>query len=160
MKASLKFDEVFLADNVNTGEWFFGSLQPSYNKFRRDIDTLNDAILEELKSNSADFDAGFYRGIIPGVVSVGAGLLLVFLLMYFIMVYYVNPLYKMSNGIDNYRAIGKKYGYVFDGDDQLANINNGITEIIEENVELKGRVKMLRSEREKMLNTAIGEIEG
>ena len=160
MKASLKFDEVFLADNVNTGEWFFGSLQPSYNKFRRDIDTLNDAILEELKSNSADFDAGFYRGIIPGVVSVGAGLLLVFLLMYFIMVYYVNPLYKMSNGIDNYRAIGKKYGYVFDGDDQLANINNGITEIIEENVELKGRVKMLRSEREKMLNTAIGEIKG
>lgn len=160
MKTSLKFDEVFLADNVNTGEWFFGSLQPSYNKFRRDIDTLNDAILEELKANSADFDAGFYRSIIPGVVSVGAGLLLVFLLMYFIMVYYVNPLYKMSNGIDNYRAIGKKYGYVFDGDDQLANINSGITEIIEENVELKGRVKMLRSEREKMLNTAIGEIEG
>ena len=160
MKTSLKFDEVFLADNVNTGEWFFGSLQPSYNKFRRDIDTLNDAILEELKANSADFDAGFYRSIIPGVVSVGAGLLLVFLLMYFIMVYYVNPLYKMSNGIDNYRAIGKKYGYVFDGDDQLANINSGITEIIEENIELKGRVKMLRSEREKMLNTAIGEIEG
>ena len=160
MKTSLKFDEVFLADNVNTGEWFFGSLQPSYNKFRRDIDTLNDAILEELKANSADFDAGFYRSIIPGVVSVGAGLLLVFLLMYFIMVYYVNPLYKMSNGIDNYRALGKKYGYVFDGDDQLANINSGITEIIEENVELKGRVKMLRSEREKMLNTAIGEIEG
>ena len=160
MKTSLKFDEVFLADNVNTGEWFFGSLQPTYNKFRRDIDTLNDAIHEELKANSEDFDAGFYRSIIPGVVSVGAGLLLVVLLMYFIMVYYVNPIYRMSNGIDNYRAVGKKYGFVFDGDDQLANINNGITEIIEENVELKGRVKMLRNEREKMLNTAIGEIEG
>jgi hypothetical protein len=160
MKTSLKFDEVFLADNVNTGEWFFGSLQPTYNKFRRDIDTLNDAIHEELKANSEDFDAGFYRSIIPGVVSVGAGLLLVVLLMYFIMVYYVNPIYRMSNGIDNYRAVGKKYGFVFDGDDQLANINNGITDIIEENVELKGRVKMLRNEREKMLNTAIGEIEG
>ena len=160
MKTSLKFDEVFLADNVNTGEWFFGSLQPTYNKFRREIDTLNDAIHEELKANSEDFDAGFYRSIIPGVVSVGAGLLLVVLLMYFIMVYYVNPIYRMSNGIDNYRAVGKKYGFVFDGDDQLANINNGITEIIEENVELKGRVKMLRNEREKMLNTAIGEIEG
>lgn len=160
MKTSLKFDEVFLADNVDTGDWFFGTLQPTYSKFRRDIDTLNDAILEELKANSADFDAGFYRSIIPGVVSVGAGLLLVVLMMYFIMVYYVNPIYRMSSGIDNYRAIGKKYGYTFDGDDQLANINNGITEIVEENVELKIRVKMLRSEREKMLNTAIGEIEG
>ena len=144
MKTSLRFDEVFLADTVNTKEWFFGTLQPTYNKFRHDIDVLNEAIHEELKSNSADFDAGFYRSIIPGVVSVGAGLLLVVLLLVFIMSYY-----KMSHGIDNYRATGRKYGYVFDGDDQLANINAGITEIIEENVELKSRVRALKEGRDK-----------
>ena len=144
MKTSLKFDEVFLADTVDTKEWFFGTLQPSYNKFRNDINILNSAIHGELMSNSADFDAGFYRSIIPGVVSVGAGLLLVMLLMYFIMAYYVNPIYRMSSGIDNYRLTGRKYGYAFDGDDQLANINAGITELIEENVELKTRVKNLR----------------
>lgn len=153
MKTSLKFDEVFLADTVNTGEWFFGSLQPCYNKFRRDMDTLNSAIHEELRNNSADFDAGFYRSIIPGVVSVGAGLLLVMLLMYFILVNYVNPLYKMSDGVDNYRAIGKRHTYTFDGDDQLANINTGLSELMEDNVELKRRVKALREDREKLLNT-------
>ncbi len=152
MKTSLKFDEVFLADTVNTSEWFFGTLQPTYNEFRKDMDMLNVAIHEELKANSADFDAGFYRSIIPGVVSVGAGLLLIFLLMYFIMVYYVNPIYRMSAGIDNYKTLGKKYGYVFDGDDQLANINSGITEIIEENIELKARVRGLRSERESFIS--------
>ena len=152
MKTSLKFDEVFLADTVNTSEWFFGTLQPTYNEFRKDIDMLNVAIHEELKANSADFDAGFYRSIIPGVVSVGAGLLLIFLLMYFIMVYYVNPIYTMSSGVDNYRTLGKKYGYVFDGDDQLANINAGIAEIIEENIELKVRVRGLRSERESYMS--------
>ena len=152
MKTSLKFDEVFLADTVNTSEWFFGTLQPTYNQFRKDMDMLNVAIHDELRANSADFDAGFYRSIIPGVVSVGAGLLLIILLMYFIMVYYVNPIYKMSAGIDNYRALGKKYGYVFDGDDQLANINSGITEIIEENIELKARVRGLRSERESFIS--------
>ena len=147
MKTSLRFDEVFAADTVNTSEWFFGTLQPTYNEFRKDIDVLNGAIHEELKSNSADFDAGFYRSIIPGVVSVGAGLLLIFLLMYFIMVYYVNHIYKMSSAVDNYRAIGKKYGYTFDGDDQLANINTGLTEIIEENIELKSRVRGLREDK-------------
>lgn len=149
MQTSLNFDTVFLADTVNTAEWFFGTLQPCYHDFRVNMDILNSAIHEELKSNSADFDAGFYRSIIPGVVSVGAGLLLVFLLMYYILVYYVNPIYKMSNGVDNYRAIGKKYGFAFDGDDQLANINTAITEIIEENVELKTRLKGLRSEFKK-----------
>lgn len=149
MQTSLKFDKVFLADTVNTAEWFFGTLQPRYHDFRTNMDVLNSAIHEELKTNSADFDAGFYRSIIPGVVSVVAGLLLVFLLMYFILVYYVNPIYKMSNGADNYRTIGKKYGVAFDGDDQLANINLAMTEIIEENIELKTRLKGLRSEFKK-----------
>lgn len=149
IRTSMDFDEVFLADTVNTGEWFFGSLQPCYQKFRMDIDKLNEAIHEELKDNSADFNEGFYRSIMPGVVSVGAGLLLVLLLAYFLMSYYVNPIYKISAGIDNYRQLGRRHGYVFDGDDQLANINNGLTELIEENIELKKRIRSLREEKGK-----------
>jgi hypothetical protein len=147
MKTSLKFDEVFLADNVNTGEWFFGTLQPSYNKFRQDMAVLNEMIHAELTRNSADFDAGFYRSVIPGIVAIGAGLLLVFLLLYFIMSNYVRPIYRISDGIDNYMKSGRRHGYVFDGDDQLANINSGVTELIEENIELKNRVKALKEDR-------------
>lgn len=147
MKTSLRFDEVFLADTVNTGDWFFGSLQPCYSRFRRDIDALNEAIHEELVNNSEDFDAGFYRSLIPGVVSVAAGILLVILLMYFILVNYVNPICRMSDGVDNYRSMGRRHGYSFDGDDQLANLNSGLTELIEENLELKSRIKILKEER-------------
>jgi sensor histidine kinase YesM len=101
----------------------------------------------ELTRNSADFDAGFYRSVIPGIVAIGAGLLLVFLLLYFIMSNYVRPIYRISDGIDLYRKSGRRYGYVFDGDDQLANINDGVTELIEENIELKKRVKALKEDR-------------
>lgn len=148
MKTSMRFDEVFLADNVHTGEWFFGTLQPCYNKFRQDMGVLNDMIHMDLRRNSADFDAGFYRSIIPGVVSVGAGLILIILLFYFIMVYYVNPIYKVSEGIDNYRLSGRRHVYDFDGDDQLANINSGVTELIEENIDLKRRIKNLKEDRQ------------
>ena len=111
------------------------------------MSVLNDSIYGELINNSSDFDAGFYRSIIPGVVSVGAGLVLIMLLFYFIMSYYVNPIYKIAAGVDNYRLAGKKHNYVFDGDDQLADINAGVTELIEENIELKKRIKILREER-------------
>ena len=149
MKTSLKFDEVFLADNVDTGEWFFGTLQPRYNKFRGEMNILNEAIYNDLLSNSADFDAGFYRSIIPGVVSVGAGLLLIMLLLFFTLVNYVRPIYRMTEGINAYRSSGRRYNFVFDGDDQLAEINSGVTEIIEENLELKTRIKALRENLEK-----------
>ncbi|MBR5103186.1 MAG: hypothetical protein IKZ08_03690 [Bacteroidales bacterium] len=144
MRTSMKFDEVFLADSVDTGEWFFGTLQPRYNKFRDDINVLNESIHDDLQTNSANFDAGFYRSIIPGVVSVGAGLLMIFLLLYFIMVNYVNPIYRISDGIDAYKATGRVFKYVYDGDDQLANINTGVSDLTEENHELKRRIKALR----------------
>ena len=144
MKTSMKFDEVFLADSVDTGEWFFGTLQPRYSKFRHDINVLNESIYEDLQNNSADFDAGFYRSIIPGVVSVAAGLILIFLLLYFIMVNYVNPIYRISDGIDAYKATGRLFKYNFDGDDQLGNINSGVSDLIDENHELRRRVKALK----------------
>lgn len=144
IRTSMKFDEIFLADSVDTGEWFFGTLQPKYTEFRHDMNELNEAIHEDLQVNSANFDAGFYRSIIPGVVSVCAGLLLIFLLLYFIMANYVNPIYRISDGIDAYKASGRLFNYKCDADDQLANINNGVAELIEENIELKRRVKALR----------------
>lgn len=147
VQTSLKFDEVFLADSVNTGEWFFGTLQPCYNKFRDDMAVLNEAIYNDLQKNSADFDAGFYRSIIPGVVSVGAGLLLIFLLLFFTMTNYVRPLTKMADALNSYTMVGRRYNYTFDGDDQLAEINNGITEVIDENLQLKSRIKALREDR-------------
>lgn len=153
MKTSQMFDEVFLADTVNTGEWFFGSLQPTYIKLRQDLTYLNEVIYEELKTNSSDFDAGFYRSIMPGIVAIGAGLLLIVLLFYFIMIYYVRPIYRMSDGIDGYRLSGRRHVYEFDGDDQLANVNTGVTELIDENVELKRRVKNLRDESERILQS-------
>ena len=152
MNTSLRFDEVFLADNVDTGEWFFGTLQPCYNKLRQDIAVLNDNIQDELRMNSANFDAGFYRSIIPGVVSVGAGLVLIMLLFYFIMAFYVNPIYRMADGLKNYRLSGRRHTYEFDGDDQLADINSGIAELTEENLELRKRIKALREEREKYMS--------
>lgn len=147
VQTSLKFDEVFLADSVDTGEWFFGTLQPCYNKFRDDMAVLNEAIYNDLQKNSADFDAGFYRSIIPGVVSVGAGLLLIFLLLFFTMTNYVRPLTKMADALSSYTTVGRRYNYTFDGDDQLAEINNGITEVIDENLQLKSRIKALREDR-------------
>lgn len=151
MNTSLKFDEVFLADTVNNGEWFFGTLQPRYVQFRQDINNLDAEIHDALRSDSRNFDDGFYRGLMPGVVSVGAGVLLVLLLMYFIMAYYVRPIYHISDGIDNYRSMGRRHSYTFDGDDQIANINSGVTELTEENIELKRRVKALREDRERLL---------
>lgn len=144
MLTSLELPSVILSDFIDTRTWYFERLQPKYNRLHLDIDNMSSAIYNDLKKNSATFDRGFYRSIIPGIVAVGVGILLVLMLLFFILVYYVNPIYKMLNGLETYKTYNKKYTYTFEGDDQLVNLNEGITEVIQENQQLRGRINALR----------------
>ena len=148
MLTSLELPDVLLSDFIDTRTWYFDRLQPRYNRLRNDIDAMSSAIYTDLKRNSATFDRGFYRSIIPGLVAVGVGLLLVLMLLFFLMAYYVNPLYKMLANLNNYRSYNKKYSYTFEGDDQLTELNEGITEITGENQQLRKRISILRSGNE------------
>ena len=145
MLTSLELPDVLLSDFIDTRTWFFERLQPQYKRLNKYIDTLNDAIYDDLKKNSETFQRGFYRSIIPGAVAVLVGLLLILMLLFFLLAYYVNPIYKMLSGLNNYRSFNKKYTYTFDGDDQLAELNDGITELTGENQQLRKRVSDLRA---------------
>ena len=81
MLTSLEFEKVIMNDFIDNRDWYFKRLQPKYQRLKSDIAKLNDVIYVHLKENSETFQDGFYRSIIPGVVSVGAGLLLVLLLL-------------------------------------------------------------------------------
>lgn len=144
MLTSLELPEVLKADFIDSRTWYFDRLQPRYNQLRLAIDKMSGEIYNDLKKNSATFDRGFYRSIVPGIVAVGVGLLLVLMLMFFILGDYVNPIYKMVDALDNYRSYNKKYNFSFDGDDQLSHLNDGIRELTSDNLLLRRRLLHMR----------------
>ena len=144
MLTSMELNDVLLSDFIDTRSWYSERLQPQYQRLNRFIDTLDEAIYQDLKKNSETFQRGFYRSIIPGAVAVLVALLLIITLLMFILAYYVNPIYKMLSGLNNYRTLNKKYSYTFDGDDQLVELNDGIKELAGENQQLRKRVSDLR----------------
>ena len=143
MLTSLELRDVIHSDFIDTRAWYFGRLQPRYDRLRSDLTSLSNAIYQDLEKNSATFEGGFYRSIIPGIVAVGVGLLLVVMLLFFLLAFYVDPLYKMLEGLDAYRSQDKKYNVKFDGDDQLARLNEGIAELANENRQLRSRIKTI-----------------
>ena len=145
MLTSLELSDVLKSDFIDTRTWYFERLQPQYQRRNDYIDSLSDAVYLELKKNSETFQRGFYRSIIPGIVAVAVGLLLVFLILLFILAYYVTPLKKMLSSLEGYRSYNKKYTYNFDGDDELLKLNEGITELSSENLQLRKRLKDLKS---------------
>jgi len=144
MLTSMEFEQVMLSDFVDSRDWYFDRLQPSYRRLRSDIENLSNVAYNDLKENSLTFQDSFYRSIIPGIVSVGVGLLLVLLLYFFIVVYYAVPVSRMLSGLKNYVMAGAKYSYTFEGNDEFAALNGEIADIVDENMELKRRNKMLR----------------
>ena len=143
MLTSLELEDVLQSDFIDTRSWYFERLQPRYDRLRSDLDHLSSAIYFDLEKNSATFERGFYRSIIPGIVAVGVGLLLVLMLLLFLLALYVNPLYKMLEGLDAYRSQDKKYTVKFEGDDELVRLNEGITELANENRQFRSRIKTM-----------------
>ena len=144
MLTTLELEDVLLSDFIDSRTWYFDRLQPKYNRLRSDIDALSAGMYNDLKKNSKTFERGYYRSLTPGIVAVGVGLLLVVMLLFFLLAYYVNPIYKMLDSLRNYREYNKKYTYSFEGDDQLSDLNDGIAELASENQQLKKRVSSLR----------------
>lgn len=149
MLTSLELENVLQSDFIDSRSWYFERLQPRYNRLRSDIDNLSGAIYNDLKRNSQTFDRGFYRSIIPGIVAVGVGILLVLLLLFYVLVYYANPLLKMQRSLKDYLTMGKSYNYDFEGDDEIRSLNASISDLTVENRQLKKRINGFR---EKNLN--------
>lgn len=146
MLTSLELEDVIKSSFIDSRSWYFGRLQPTFNHLRADIDELNEGIYADLQANSATFERGFYRSIIPGAVAVGVGIVLVLLLLLFIIIYYVNPIYKMLEELENYRNYNRKYNYTFDGDDQLSSLNGHISELCDENRQMRRKLKEIKEE--------------
>ena len=147
MLASLELEDVLQSNFIDTRDWYFNRLQPLFGRVRGYLDRLGEEMYAELQQNSEDFDSGFYRSIIPGTVAVAVGILLVFLLMFYIMVYYVNPLYKMNSSLGDFLKYRHRYSCTFEGNDQLGDLNTSITELTEENRQLRKRISALRDSK-------------
>ena len=57
---------------------------------------------------------------------------------------YIKPIYRMLASLKNYRVFSRNYGYTFDGDDQLSELNTEVKELTEENRILRKRISAMK----------------
>ena len=139
-------EDVLLSDFVDSRAWYFDELQPDYEALVAAIGEAGNMTYKDLAEYSQTYDTGLNRSVIPMIVAVGGGLLLVLMLLFFLLSFYVNPLYKMLDGLKNYRSYNKKYSYDFDGDDQLRDLNSGISDLIAENQQMRKRLSSIKNQ--------------
>ena len=148
MLASMELPAVLESDFINTRDWYFTRLQPLFGRMRAYLDRLSETIHSDLRQNSETFGSGYYRSFIPSAVALAVGIVLLFLLMFFILTYYGDPLYKTLESLRDYLGYRRRYTYTFDGNDQLSDLNDSITELTEENRALRKRISEIKEKGE------------
>lgn len=118
-------------------EWYENELKPVFSDLRKYKKELGLITQTALAQNSNELHEGYYRSIMPGIIAVGAGIVLVLLFNYFINIYFISPILLISKGIKNYRDFRKSYSVQLDNQDEIEEINIEVRNIIEENKKLK-----------------------
>ena len=117
-------------------KWYFERLSPAYTSLKLHKKQLSTITQQALIDNSKDLQEGFYRSIMPGIIAVGAGILLVLLFNYFINLYFITPVLMVLDGIKKFKMYRKSYNVQFDNDDELQELNSDIKSVLDENKKL------------------------
>ncbi|OFY44028.1 MAG: hypothetical protein A2X18_07845 [Bacteroidetes bacterium GWF2_40_14] len=128
---------IMLQDMESRSLWYSSELKPVYDNLRIYKKKLGLLTQQALANNTRELQEGYYRSIMPGIIAVGAGLMLVLLFNYFINLYFISPVLLMSRAIKNYKDYNKSYVVTFDNDDEIQEMNGEVKGIIEENKKLK-----------------------
>lgn len=122
-------------------QWFFNRLQPVYMEFRSYMMKLTQLCQDTLVSNSAALQDGFYRSLMPGVVSVIFGFIMVFLMGYYIIAFLVKPVLKITKGINDSRHFGKTYDVKVESDDEIGDLNTTVKDMVDLNQSYKKQLQ-------------------
>ena len=138
MQVALDLEKVWSYPQEIRNDWFFNKLKVVFDKFRHYLQMMADGSQLALTDNYNTMNDSYYRSIMPSVVAIGAGIVMVILFIYFLNLYFVRPILKMTKGLRDYKEYNKTYNVTFDhGGDQIQEMNSLITDLLEENKFLK-----------------------
>ncbi|MBR2947525.1 MAG: hypothetical protein IKC17_02925 [Bacteroidales bacterium] len=138
MQVTLDVNKIWSAPSEIRNDWYFNKLSVVYNKFRRYLQLMADDSQVALADNYDTMKESYYRSMMPSIVAMGAGIVMVILFIYFLNIYIIHPILKMTKGLRDYKENNKTYNVTFDhGGDQIQEMNSLITDVLEENKFLK-----------------------
>ena len=141
MQVSREAGNVWLSDPTERRDWFFNRLQPVYSQLCDYIQKLTFTCQDTLIANSQSMQESFQRSIMPPLVSLLLGLMLVLLFNYYLNYYLINPLLKVTKGIQGYRRYNKPYNVTLDTLDEISELNETVKDIIDVNESYKAQLR-------------------
>jgi methyl-accepting chemotaxis protein len=102
--------------------------EEQYGELRRHL-VLADSLAAELRDNALRVEQSSYRSIVPGIIAILAGLVLILLFAYFINYFFVNPLLKITQAVNNTVEFGSPFKVNVESNDEMGKLKEAISQL-------------------------------
>ena len=113
-------------------DWYFNDIHKAFLEVKTSIEKLmamNDKIMYETAS---DLKNRARRAVMPGVIAILSALVFTFIFNYFINYYVVNPVLRMTEGIDKLLNRGVPFSVKIESNDELGHLAESIEHLSSE----------------------------
>lgn len=137
-KSYLSFNA--FADSVLTlaaaeggGAWYFNSFLPSQDKLTVSIERLITVNQNAIYQSATQLKTGAFSAILPGLIAIFVGIVFVVLFNYFVNSFFITPIVKISQGVENYVKHAIPFRVKVDSKDEIERLKSSVEKLIMQN---------------------------
>ena len=115
---------------VDGRKWYVEVYEPAYNRFTEQLGRYTTLSHGELAPRAAQLSKNAYRSVAPVLISLFVMVAIVLMLYYFIYIYGVNPIKRMSRALADHLSFKLPYQAKAEMIDEIKELNDNIENLI------------------------------
>lgn len=121
----------YFDENIYTDiQWFTKMYRSSYSDLSNAIKDYMMTSQHSLQYRAEELKSSAYRATAPGVISLAVAIIIVLLFAFFIDTYFTKPILGIKKGLDNYLDRNIPFNVKMEGDDEIFDLKERITDLI------------------------------
>lgn len=110
--------------------WYFQEVHASFMKTRLAVESLMTLNDQEMYHTASNVESRAYRATMPGVIAIVSAFVFAIIFSYLINLFIVNPVIKLTEGIQNYLDSGKPVEIKIETKDELSMLVSSVGSLI------------------------------
>lgn len=108
-------------------DYYFSNIHGSFNETVSSLDKLLSLNDETLYKTSVDIQSKSRRAIMPGIIAIIAAVVFTLLFTFFINIYVITPIIRITQGIKNFIRNKSPFNYSPETRDEIYNLSNEVS---------------------------------
>lgn len=120
-------DSTYKRDNT---AWFSDIYRTSYYDLTLSIKNFMISTQHTFESNAGQLRNNAYRAIMPGIITLGIAIIIIFVFYALIDLYYIKPVLKITRSLGNYLHFKMPFNVKVEGQDEILQLKEYVNELM------------------------------